>query len=106
MSEKTNIHQYYGYVRVSSKSQQSNSSIESQIKELIQNGVPEENIRIEVGPTADSIQNRPVFYNLIENELKENDLLMVTKLDRCSRDTLSFLKLQDKLFEDLLPLSL
>ena len=29
--------------------------------------------------------------------LKANDLLMVTKIDRCSRNTLEFLKLQEKL---------
>ena len=30
--------------------------------------------------------------------MKENDLLLVTKIDRCSRNTLDFLKLQEKLF--------
>jgi DNA invertase Pin-like site-specific DNA recombinase len=30
--------------------------------------------------------------------LEENDLLFVTKIDRCSRNTLDFLKLQEKLF--------
>jgi len=85
---------------VSSKSQESNSSIHSQKEELIKEGVPEKNICVEVGYAANSIQNRPVFHNLIENELKENDLLLVTKIDRCSRNTLSFLKLQKKLFSN------
>lgn len=93
------VNQKYGYVRVSSKSQQDNSSIESQKQELIRNGIPEENIRVEVGSAADFIQNRPRFQHLIEDELQENDLLMVTKLDRCSRNTLEFLKLQDALFK-------
>ena len=35
---------------------------------------------------------------MIDDELKENDLLLVTKIDRCSRNTLEFLKLQEKLF--------
>ena len=35
----------------------------------------------------------------MEEELKPNDLLMVTKIDRCSRNTLEFLKLQDILFK-------
>ena len=61
--------------------------------------VPKKNIRVEVGSAADSIQDRPIFYHLIENELKENDLLLVTKIDRCSRNTFEFLKLQKKLFE-------
>lgn len=40
---------------------------------------------------------RPVFYHLIDDELKENDLLFVTKIDRCSRNTLEFLKLEERL---------
>lgn len=80
----------YGYVRVSSKSQQENSSLERQKQELIKDGVPEKNIRVEVGSAADVMKERQVFYNLIENELKENDLLLVTKMDRCSRNTLDF----------------
>ena len=36
---------------------------------------------------------------MIESKLKSNDLLMVTKIDRCSRDTLSFLRLQEKLLK-------
>lgn len=93
------IKKKYGYVRVSSKSQESNSSIKSQKDQLIQNGIEAENIRIEVGSGANEIKNRPVFQKLMEEELKPNDLLMVTKIDRCSRNTLEFLKLQDILFK-------
>ena len=93
------IKKKYGYVRVSSKSQESNSSLESQKHQLIQNGIEAENIRIEVGSAANEIKNRPVFKKLIKEELKPNDLLMVTKIDRCSRNTLEFLKLQDILFK-------
>ena len=89
----------YGYVRVSSRSQENNSSLESQKQELIKLEVPEKNIRVEVGSAADPIQERPVFQKLIEEELQENDLLLVTKIDRCSRNTLEFLKLQEKLFQ-------
>jgi DNA invertase Pin-like site-specific DNA recombinase len=89
----------YGYVRVSSKSQEENSSLESQKKELLRHGVPQKNIRLEIGSAADPIRERPVFYHLIENELKQNDLLLVNKIDRCSRDTLDFFKLQEKLFK-------
>ena len=89
----------YGYVRVSSKTQESNSSIESQKQQLIQNGIEEENIFVEVGSGANEIKNRSVFQNLINQKLKEKDLLMVTKIDRCSRNTLEFLKLQDILFK-------
>jgi DNA invertase Pin-like site-specific DNA recombinase len=93
------VNQKYGYIRVSSKSQESNSSIESQTNELIRQGIPKNNLRIEVESAADKIANRPVFQKLIQEELQENDLLMVTKLDRCSRNTLEFLKLQDNLFQ-------
>jgi DNA invertase Pin-like site-specific DNA recombinase len=84
---------------VSSKSQESNSSIEFQKQQLIQNGIQAKNIRVEVGSGANEIKNRPVFQKLMEEELKPNDLLMVTKIDRCSRNTLEFLKLQDILFK-------
>jgi DNA invertase Pin-like site-specific DNA recombinase len=93
------INNKYDYVRISSKSQESNSSIESQKQQLIQNGIEEENIFVEVGSAANEIKNRSVFQKLINQKLKENDLLMVTKIDRCSRNTLEFLKLQDILFK-------
>ena len=71
--------------------------MEAQKDEFLKLGVPVKNIRVEVGSAADKIQDRPVFYNLIDYELKENDLLLVTKIDRCSRNTLEFLKLQERL---------
>jgi DNA invertase Pin-like site-specific DNA recombinase len=89
----------YAYARVSSKSQEENSSLETQKQEFIQQGVPKKNIRVEVGSAANPIRERPVFQKLIEEELQENDLLLVTKIDRCSRNTLDFLKLQEKLFK-------
>lgn len=82
---------------MSSQTQEDNSSLEAQKQEFIQKGVPEKNIRVEVGSAADKIKERPVFYHLIDQELKENDLLLVTKIDRCSRNTLEFLKLQERL---------
>lgn len=72
--------------------------MESQKRELLKQEVPKKNIRVEVGSAADPIRERPVFQKLIEEELKENHLLVVTKIDRCSRNTLEFLKLQEKLF--------
>ncbi|MFT4850184.1 MAG: hypothetical protein ACI83B_002736 [Sediminicola sp.] len=64
------INKKYGYVRVSSKSQESNSSIEFQKQQLIQNGIQVKNIRVEVGSGANEIKNRPVFQKLMEEELK------------------------------------
>ena len=92
------VRKKYGYVRVSSKSQEFNSSIESQKQLLIQNGIEEQNILVEIGSAANEIKNRPVFQKLMNQKLQENDLVMVTKIDRCSRNTLEFLKLQDVFF--------
>ena len=100
MSNKTDLtNKKYGYARVSSQSQQTNSSLESQKQELIQKGILESNIVTEVGSAANEIKNRPGFQNLIQNVLKEGDTLIVTKIDRCARNTLEFLKLQDILFK-------
>ena len=82
------VRKKYGYVRVSSKSQEFNSSIESQKQLLIQNGIEEQNILVEIGSAANEIKNRPVFQKLMNQKLQENDLVMVTKIDRCSRNTL------------------
>ena len=93
------INNKFGYIRVSSKSQETNFSIESQKQELIQRGIEEKNIRVEVGSATSSIQDRPVLNRLVTKELKENDLLMVTKIDRCARTTLEFLKLHENLYQ-------
>lgn len=89
----------YGYARVSSKSQEDNSSLDSQKEELIKNGIPKKNIRVEIASAANFSKDRPIFQKLIESELQKEDLVMVTKIDRCSRNTLEFLKLQDNLFQ-------
>ena len=54
---------------------------------------------MEVGFAANEIKNRPIFQTLINQKLQKGDMLMVTKIDRCSRNTLEFLKLQDILFK-------
>ena len=99
MSNRIDHYKKYGYARVSSQSQQTNSSLEYQKQELIRKGILESNIIIEVGSATNEIKNRPGFQNLIQNVLKEGDTLVVTKIDRCARNTLEFLKLQDILFK-------
>jgi len=89
----------YGYGRISTKEQARNSSLESQKAELLKLGIPEENIYLEIGSATDVIENRPILFQLIHQILKEGDLLAVTKLDRCSRNTLSFLQLKNQLAE-------
>jgi DNA invertase Pin-like site-specific DNA recombinase len=81
----------YDYARVSSKEQADNSSFESQKKELIRQGVRQKNVFVEVGSATDLINKRPVFSKLINETLKTDDSLVVSKLDRSSRNTLSFL---------------
>jgi DNA invertase Pin-like site-specific DNA recombinase len=66
----------YGYGRVSSKSQEDNSSLEAQKDEFLRLGVPGKNIRVD----ADKIEDRPVFYHLIDDELKENKNLSITEI--------------------------
>jgi len=97
--EKISQSNRYGYARVSSKEQAQNSSLESQKAELIKLGVPEENIYLVIGSATNAIENRPIFFKLINQILKEGDLLAVTKLDRCSRNTLTFLQLKNQLAE-------
>ena len=97
--EKIPKNNRYIYVKVSSKKQAENFSLEAQKTELIDLGVPEENIYFEVGSATDVIQNRSIFFKLVDQILKEGDLLAVTKLDQCSRNTLSFLQLKNQLVE-------
>ncbi len=99
MFEEISVNCKYAYARVSSKSQQDNYSLESQKQEFLKLGVFEKNIRVEVGSAADNIKDRPIFYNLVEKELIENDVFFITKIDRCCRNTLEFLKLQERLYK-------
>ena len=73
--------------------------METQKQEFIQKSVLEKNIRVEIVSAADKIEDPPVRYHLVDHELKEDDLLLVTKIDRCSRNTLEFLKLQERLYK-------
>ena len=65
----------YGYARVSSKSQEDNSSLKGQKEQLIESGILEENILVEVGSAANEIKNRPIFQILINQKLQEGNLL-------------------------------
>lgn len=93
MFKEVSKNRRFGYARVSSQTQEDNSSLEAQKQEFIQKGVSVKNIRVEVGSAADKIEKRPIFYHLIDHELKKNDLLLVTKINRYSKNILEFLKL-------------
>jgi DNA invertase Pin-like site-specific DNA recombinase len=47
------------------------SSIDSQKQQLIQNGIKEENIFVEIGSGTNEIKNRSVFQRLISQKLKK-----------------------------------
>ena len=67
------INKKYGYVHVSSKSQESKSSIEFQKQQLIKNGIQAKNIRVEVWSGANEIKNQPVFQKVMEEESLNGD---------------------------------
>lgn len=70
----------FGYARVSTKSQEDNTSLSNQIKQLKENGSTEIYSEVFTGATMD----RPKFIAL-EKKLRKGDTLIVAKLDRFSR---------------------
>lgn len=84
----------YGYARVSTKGQADNNSFEQQRQEM-KNKYPDIEIITESfsGTTAE----RPIFKKLFL-ELKKNDTLVVTKLDRLARNTVEGIQIVQELF--------
>ena len=78
---------------MSYKSQEDNPYLKGQKEQLIESGILKQNILVEVGSAANEIKNRSIFQILINQKFQESDVLMVTKINRCSRNTLEFLKL-------------
>lgn len=60
-------------------------------------GVTVKNIRADVDFVTDKSQDCTAFYHLIDDELKKNRLLLVIKIDHCSRNTREFLKIRARL---------
>jgi DNA invertase Pin-like site-specific DNA recombinase len=84
----------YGYCRVSSRGQLDNNSFEQQETEILNKY--ENSIIIKeqfTGTTTD----RHKFNELIES-LQENDILVVSKLDRLARNTVEGIEIVEKLF--------
>ena len=86
----------YGYIRVSSKEQAANFSLDSQKNELISFGVSEKLIFNEVASATKGLEARPILNSLVAT-IKAGDSLVVTKLDRVSRNTLTFLTIRSLL---------
>lgn len=85
----------YGYCRVSSKGQLGNNSFEHQEIEILNKY---ENAIIIKEQFTGTTTDRPKFNKLIRL-LKENDVLVVSKLDRLARNTVEGIDIVEKLFE-------
>lgn len=72
----------YGYCRISSKAQLENNSLEEQEKQILKQYT---NAVIYKEQYTGKTSDRPIF-NKLKQELKENDKLIVTKLDRLCRN--------------------
>ena len=73
----------YGYVRVSSKSQEKNNSLDEQEQEILAS-YPNADIRREVFTAAKNFGDREVF-NKVVADAKAGDVLVVCKMDRFCR---------------------
>ena len=85
----------YGYCRVSTKGQaKDGNSLEAQEKEILSKyGNALVYKEAYTGTTTD----RPVFKEVIDN-LKKNDILIVTKLDRLARNTVEGIEIVKEIF--------
>ena len=84
----------YGYCRVSSKGQLDNNSFEQQETEILNKY---ENAIIIKEQFTGTTTDRPKFNELIKL-LQENDILVVSKLDRLARNTVEGIEIVEKLF--------
>lgn len=84
----------YGYCRVSSRGQLDNNSFEQQETEILNKY---ENAVIIKEQFTGTTTDRPKFKELI-NILQENDILVVSKLDRLARNTVEGIEIVEKLF--------
>lgn len=83
----------YGYARVSTKSQLDNNSFKQQEQEILKRY---SNAKIFKEQFTRSLTDRPIL-NKVVKDLKEDDLLVVTKLDRLAGSTKEGLELIEKL---------
>lgn len=84
----------YGYCRVSSKGQLDNNSLEQQETEIL---TKYDNTIIYKEQFTGTTTDRPILNQLIK-DLKLNDVLVVTKLDRLARNTVEGIELVQELF--------
>lgn len=92
----------YGYIRVSSKSQEQNTSLTQQRADVIAAGA--ETVVEEVF-SGGTVANRPQFSEMIA-KLKSGDELIVTKLDRFARTVSEGSALAQKLYNNGITLNI
>ena len=86
----------YGYARVSTKGQaKDGNSLEAQEKEILERY---ENAKIYKEAYTGTTTDRPIFNDII-NQIKENDMIVVTKLDRLARNTVEGIKIVKEIFK-------
>lgn len=85
----------YGYCRVSTKAQEKNGNgLEAQEQEILSRY---EDAKIYKESYTGTTTDRPVFMEII-NQLKENDMLVVVKLDRLARNTVEGIEIVQQIF--------
>ena len=86
----------YGYARVSTKGQaKDGNSLEDQEKQILEKY---SNAIIEKEAYTGTTTDRPAFSKIISN-IKENDVLVVTKLDRLARNTVEGIEIVREIFK-------
>lgn len=81
----------YGYTRISTRHQESNTSLQEQKKELLKHNIPAKNIYSEIY-TGTSMDDRKVFQFLLD-KMQPGDTLWATKVDRLSRNLFDYITL-------------
>ncbi len=86
----------YGYIRVSTKGQATDGfSLEQQENEIKEKY---DNVIVYKETYSAKTTDRPILNDVV-NLLKENDILVVTKLDRLARNTVEGIEIVQKLFD-------
>lgn len=85
----------FGYCRVSTRGQLENNSLDQQEQEILSKY---NNAQIYKEQFTGSTTDRPILNKLLNN-LKKNDVLVVTKLDRLARNTVEGIQIVQSLFD-------
>lgn len=96
VKSKGEIKMVYGYARVSTKGQATDgNSLEAQEKEIL---AKYENAIVYKEAYTGTTTDRPVFKEIV-SKLKQNDMLVVAKLDRLARNTVEGIEIVKEIFK-------